>query len=103
MRTSMKRILNAMGSPARLLRRASRLPRALSELSRSVAHLSRHADSTRALAGRIAVRQVAALPSSVSLREAEFSVYSQFGDDGIIQYLIRHVPRLKPIFIEFGV
>lgn len=37
------------------------------------------------------------------LCEKEFKCYSQFGDDGIIQYLIRRIPIVKKSFIEFGV
>jgi hypothetical protein len=37
------------------------------------------------------------------LREAEFSVFSQFGEDGIIQYLLQHVPIEHEVFVEFGV
>jgi hypothetical protein len=37
------------------------------------------------------------------LRDAEFRVFSQFGEDGIIQYLIRRVPMADEAFIEFGV
>ena len=44
------------------------------------------------------------LPASVdSLRDVEFRVFSQFGDDGIIQYLLRHVGARPREFIEFGV
>ena len=38
-----------------------------------------------------------------SIKEAEFKVFSQFGDDGIIQYLINHVKPSVDTFIEFGV
>lgn len=38
-----------------------------------------------------------------SLEEAEFQVYSQFGEDGFIQWLIHNVDIDKKIFIEFGV
>lgn len=38
-----------------------------------------------------------------SLKDAEFKVFSQFGDDGIIQYLISHVKPRADTFIEFGV
>ncbi len=38
-----------------------------------------------------------------SLQEAEFKVFSQWGDDGIIQYLIHQVEIQNPFFIEFGV
>jgi hypothetical protein len=36
------------------------------------------------------------------LSDSEFQVFSQWGDDGIIQYLIQKI-KPKPIFIEFGV
>ncbi|MGZ6274156.1 MAG: hypothetical protein ACXWM8_07690, partial [Candidatus Limnocylindrales bacterium] len=38
-----------------------------------------------------------------SIRDAEFRVFSQFGEDGIIQYLIGKVPIENDVFIEFGV
>ncbi len=37
------------------------------------------------------------------LSEAEFQVFSQFGDDGIIQWLVQRIPFPNPTFIEFGV
>jgi hypothetical protein len=50
--------------------------------------------------GRIEARQTA---SATTLREAEFRVFSQWGEDGIIQFLTRHVPIENKIFVEFGV
>ena len=38
-----------------------------------------------------------------SLAEVEFQVYSQFGEDGIIQWLIHNVKIDEKTFIEFGV
>jgi hypothetical protein len=38
-----------------------------------------------------------------NLQEAEFKVFSQWGDDGIIQYLIGNIDIKNKIFIEFGV
>jgi hypothetical protein len=38
-----------------------------------------------------------------SIQEAEFKVFSQWGDDGIIQYLINHIDIKNKIFVEFGV
>jgi hypothetical protein len=38
-----------------------------------------------------------------SICEAEFNIFSQFGEDGIIQYLLKHVPIENKTFIEFGV
>ncbi len=50
--------------------------------------------------GRIELRQT---QGARSLREAEFSVYSQWGEDGIVQFLLRNVPIENRIFVEFGV
>lgn len=38
-----------------------------------------------------------------TIRDAEFKVYSQWGEDGIIQWLIRQIPIENETFIEFGV
>lgn len=38
-----------------------------------------------------------------SIQDAEFSVFSQWGDDGIIQYLIHTLNITNKTFIEFGV
>src|SRR5262245_54708544 len=38
-----------------------------------------------------------------SLTAVEFQVFSQFGDDGIIQYLVHRLGIQEHTFIEFGV
>lgn len=38
-----------------------------------------------------------------SLQDAEFRVFSQFGDDGIIQHLVNILGIKETVFIEFGV
>lgn len=38
-----------------------------------------------------------------SLSEVEFKVFSQFGDDGIIQWLVNNLEFPNKTFIEFGV
>jgi len=55
------------------------------------------------LLGKLLSNQVRALGPRRDLRDAEFGVFSQFGDDGIIQYLIHNVPIANDTFIEFGV
>jgi hypothetical protein len=40
---------------------------------------------------------------SKNLNDYEFRIFSQFGDDGIIQYLIKHIAIENEVFIEFGV
>ena len=37
------------------------------------------------------------------IQDAEFRVFSQFGDDGIIQWLVHHLEIPNNTFIEFGV
>lgn len=50
--------------------------------------------------GRIEQRQTMNVHS---YKDAEFRVFSQWGEDGIIQYLINNVDIKKKIFVEFGV
>jgi hypothetical protein len=38
-----------------------------------------------------------------SIHDAEFRVFSQFGEDGIIQYLIAQLPIAEQSFVELGV
>ena len=55
------------------------------------------------LMGRLLTEQVTAKRSIHSLREVEFRVFSQWGDDGIIQWLVAQLPELPKRFVEFGV
>src|SRR5262249_8704006 len=57
------------------------------------------------LSAKSLIRQMAADPGVIELCDAEFQVSSQFGEDGIIQYLIRRadIPHRLRTFIEFGV
>jgi hypothetical protein len=48
-------------------------------------------------------REVAALPPNENFRNVGFKVFSQWDEDGIIQYLIGHLPIQNRSFIEFGV
>lgn len=57
----------------------------------------------RALIGRELAWQVRQLESINDFSEVEFSVFSQFGDDGIIQWLIHRLPGIRHTFVEFGV
>ena len=75
----------------------------------AVAELARHAGRSRqALAhlqealGRIEARQMRALPGG-GLGAHGFRVFSQWDEDGIIQFLIHAVPIAQRKFVEFGV
>jgi hypothetical protein len=62
-----------------------------------------HRDETALLAiGSMLSNQQNSM-ASLNLNDYEFKIFSQFGDDGIIQYLIKHIPITNEIFIEFGV
>jgi hypothetical protein len=52
--------------------------------------------------GRIEARQVEGT-SGGGLRRQEFTVYSQNGEDGILQYLLRNLMIPSHTFVEFGV
>jgi len=52
--------------------------------------------------GRIEQRQLAGA-NDCCLVNNEFQVYSQWGEDGIIQFLLNKVAIDRPIFVEFGV
>ena len=59
-------------------------------------------DAVRAQVGGLESRLLrTAEPAGV--HEAEFRVFSQFGEDGIIQYLVQRVPMENKVFVEFGV
>ncbi len=59
--------------------------------------------TSRLMLGKLLSNQVRALGPKCELRHAEFRVFSQWGDDGIIQYLVQNVPIENDAFIEFGV
>lgn len=76
--------------------------RRLDELQAGFSELKEGLHLIRESLGRIECRQ---LPRDKvrSLAETEFRVFSQWGDDGIIQYLINEIDVPTKTFIEFGV
>ncbi len=74
-------------------------------LARSLAHLRRQNDDLLILQGRALAQQNALRAPLESLEEAEFKVFSQFGEDGILQYLVgeTRLSRAERSFVEFGV
>jgi hypothetical protein len=78
--------------------------RRIKVIKQEVAALRRQVGATLELLGAMEARRVAALPADTPIGKAEFRIYSQFGDDGIIQFLIAHLPVPPvPVFVEFGV
>jgi hypothetical protein len=82
--------------------RSSRTSRRIEFIKAEVVSLRRQMAATAELVGGLECRRVAALPDRSPLRDAEFRVHSQFGDDGVIQYLFSRIPASRT-FVEFGV
>ena len=59
-------------------------------------------DKQLRLLGKLFEQQLATLNRPL-LHLNEFQVYSQWGEDGIIQYLLRHLSVSSNVFVEFGV
>jgi hypothetical protein len=59
--------------------------------------------ATLLLLGKQMSWNVASFPPNADFREVGFTVFSQWDEDGIIQYLINKVPIPNRTFIEFGV
>lgn len=55
------------------------------------------------LQGQMAARSTAARDELKCLADAEFRVFSQWGEDGIIEWLVSHVAVPNDRFVEFGV
>lgn len=74
-------------------------------IRRELSGISDRLTESNMLSARILIDQIAARTRLTDIHEAEFKVFSQFGEDGIIQYLIRQVkiPPNLHTFIEFGV
>lgn len=71
---------------------------------REVSIASNRAEINSMLLGQFHIERILKLsPPIDSLRKVEFRVFSQWGEDGIIQYLINNVPIESRSFIEFGV
>ncbi|NVO02185.1 MAG: hypothetical protein HXX09_05735 [Bacteroidetes bacterium] len=63
-------------------------------------NLEREIEESKILLGKVLVNKFSNINT---IREAEFKVFSQWGDDGIIQYLINNLQISNPYFVEFGV
>ncbi len=60
-------------------------------------------ERTLLLAGRQACWQLESRKSIRSLSDVEFRIYSQWGEDGILEWLIQNLPIDSTRFVEFGV
>lgn len=79
-----------------------RVSRRMGGVIHASARIDRHVEDLKIGQGRMLARQNQQLNSSW-LPDFEFKVFSQWGEDGIIQKLVRSVPIANRTFIEFGV
>jgi hypothetical protein len=72
---------------------------------RGLLTVSREVQDAKILTAKVLISQTAQAGTLEDIRTAEFKVFSQFGEDGIIQYLIRktQLPAHLRTFVEFGV
>jgi len=68
-----------------------------------LARLQTMVETQLLLAAQSEVRRVRGTANPRDLREVEFRVFSQWGEDGILQYLLGRVPVIREIFVELGV
>ncbi|WP_254639965.1 hypothetical protein [Chitinophaga sp. GbtcB8] len=80
-----------------------KIKRLLSIFTHSVYKSRKTQQADLLLLGKMLSRQNKALQQVSDLAETEFRVFSQTGDDGIIQYLISKAEISDNTFVEFGV
>ncbi len=78
----------------------------LRKINSSVRHLVNlrtHLENQSLLLGKSLAENIKHKKKITNLSEVEFKVFSQWGDDGIIQWLVNNISFPNKTFIEFGV
>ena len=75
----------------------------LQNFGRAINRLLLQSENQMLLWGKALAESMKSKQRIKSLSEVEFKVFSQFGDDGIIQWLINNLDIPNKTFIEFGV
>jgi hypothetical protein len=70
---------------------------------RAMYSAERLADRATFLLGQLHSARIAQISSASTLAEIEFGVYSQWGEDGIVEYLVSRTEIPNTVFVEFGV
>jgi len=84
------------------LRRYAHSLSIIPELCARTKAIERNLETVRTAIGRVEGRQISARNTS-DFKQAEFQVHSQWGEDGLLQYLTTHVAISHKTFVEFGV
>ncbi len=83
-----------------ILIKAKRLKKRFDQIN----ELVQRVEQLQQAVGRIETRlSLPARADSKNVQDHEFKVYSQWGEDGIIQYLINSIEIPNKVFVEFGV
>ncbi len=82
--------------------KSARALQAASRLEKDAARMVAEMESLKMLCGRLATAAFSGKPADAPFADIEFKVFSQWGEDGIIQHLLRHLSVEKQ-FVEFGV
>ena len=72
-------------------------------MSRTLARLEKDLGNLRLAAAEPFIARAKKLEDGVPLADTEFSVFSQMGEDGILQYILSRIELPRKNFIEFGV
>ena len=75
----------------------------LGGFSSKVNELFRQTEINSMLLAKLQIQKIRESNNIESLKDVEFKVFSQWGEDGIIQYILSKIPIENEIFIEFGV
>jgi len=75
----------------------------IDELNQNVSILRKELENGRILSGKFLTNRIKDYSYLKNLHDSEFKVFSQWGDDGIIQYLVNRLDIPVKRFIEFGV
>jgi hypothetical protein len=73
------------------------------DLHNRVGILHNQMDDLKMLYSKVLINQMNSHDTYNGIHAAEFRVFSQFGDDGIIQYIIHNAEIDEEKFVEFGV
>lgn len=89
--------------PIKLLKSFLSTGEKLKKVEIKLKKLNRALDDQKLLFGRHMANLLKDTAPGTSLGDTEFKIFSQFGEDGIIQFLIQNIEIENKFFIEFGV
>jgi hypothetical protein len=100
-RESYETVSNALHS---VQQHSKDLSDALHSVQQQLNILTDQVDQAKMLAAQSILLELRKQNEAIPLRQTEFRVFSQFGDDGIIQYIITKLslPAAEQRFVEFG-